>query len=140
MTPLTSFIRNQSSFALYLRDTQNLIVIIPIMVIFMFAMIVTPVPLVKFALSHLLCTPDIFGFVLISTTMTLYTNLVVVDAFLHMLLTDLGARVLVATVAAIAAVVVFDVTGLAVRPMVSVEAEVFVVHEGCRGPTHLSVA
>ena len=138
--PSPSFIRNLTNNTLYSREIQSLIVIMPVVVIIMFATIITLVSLLDFALSHLLCAPDIFSFVLISATMALYTNLVVVDAFLHMLLADLGAGVLVAAIACVVVVVVFDMTGLAIRPMVFVEAEVFVVLEGRRGPTRLSVA
>ena len=112
----------------------------PIMIIIMFATIITPVPLLDFAPFHSLCTPDKFGLVLISATMTLYTDLVVVNPFLHMLLADLGAGVLVAAVAGIVTVVVVHVAATAFCCVVPVEAEVLVVVEDRWGPTLLSVA
>lgn len=45
-----------------------------------------------------------------------------------------------AAVAGVAVVVVFDMTGPAIRPMVLVEAEVLIMLEDCRGPMLLSVA
>ncbi len=121
---------------------QGLIVIISVMVVIiviMFATIETPCPFLHSTPLHSLCTPNIFSFVLIPATMALHTNLVVVDAFLHMLLTNLGAGVLVAAVAGIAGVVVFYVTVLAVRPMVLIETEVLFMLEGRRGPALLDV-
>ena len=106
----------------------------------MIVAIEAPHPSYVFSLFHTLCTPDIFGFVLITTAMALYTMFIVVNAFLHMLLADLGAGVLVAAVAGVAAVVVVHVTGLAFRCVVPVEAEVVVVVEGCRGPALPGVA
>ena len=121
-------------FALFIGEISGLIVII------VFTTMEIPRPILHAPLFLSLRSPDIFSFVLIPATMAFYTNLVVVYAFFHMLLTDLGAGVLMAAVAGVAFVVVFDMTGLAIRPMVLVEAEVLIMLEGCRGPTRLRVA
>jgi hypothetical protein len=119
---------------------QDLIVIISFMLIIMLPAIEIPVTPFHFALLHSLCTPDSFRFVLISTAMALYTNLVVVNSFFHMLLADLGAGVLVAAVAGVVAVAFVYVTGTAFRCVVPVEAKVFFVIEGRRCPSLLGVA
>ena len=106
----------------------------------MFATIVTSVPLLDFALSHLLCTPDSFGFVPISAAMAIYTNLVVVNAFLHMLLADLGTGVLMTTVTGVAAVVAVDVTAFAFCGVVPIETKESIVVESGRDPAFPGVA
>ncbi len=106
----------------------------------MFATPVISAPLALATQLHPLCAPYIFSLILITATMTLHADLVVVDPFLYMLLTNLGAGVLVAAVAGIAGVVVFDVAAVALRPMVFIETEVLFMFEGRRGPVLLGVA
>ena len=66
--------------------------------------------------------------------MALHAVFILVYPLFHVLLTDLRARVLVTTVAAVSGIVVVDMAGHAVGVVVSVKAEVFFMLEGGRKP------
>ena len=76
----------------------------------------------------------------IGASMTLYAIVDCADAFLNVLVTDACGRVLMATVASVATVVVEQMTGHTAGIMIAVQGKILVVIEARRQPLFLRVA
>ena len=73
-----------------------------------------------------------FDVILVGTSVTLNTIVEIADAFLDMLAANVCQRVLVATVAGVAPVVITQMAGHTTRVVVAVQDKVLVVIEACR--------